>query len=159
MTHIDEIRRIAEPLIAAAGLTLFDLELVGAHGAGKRRTLRIFIDKEGGVGVDDCATVSRQVGMAIEAEELIIESYTLEVSSPGLTRSLKRPEHYVWGVGKLAVIKLRGSAPAARATGGKALGHIVAADDTAVTLALKEGGETLVIPYDDIARANLEIEF
>jgi len=155
MTDVD-VERLApllEPAVAAEGCELVDIERAGA---GRNTVLRLYIDREGGVTVEDCARVSRQVELVLEAEEAIEGSYTLEVSSPGLTRPLKKLKDYRMAVGKLALLRLR--RPVGSRASGKITGLIRAAGEKAVTLEIRETGERLEIPYTDIARANLEIE-
>ncbi|MBF0170978.1 MAG: ribosome maturation factor RimP [Nitrospinae bacterium] len=160
MSMEQKIRDVALPLIHAAGMDLFDLELAGRTGkGGGRRTLRLFLDKEGGVTIDDCALISHQVGMALEAEEVIDGAYVLEVSSPGLTRPLKTPDHFRRSVGKLVQVKLKGTAPLTKETGGKMIGIIEAVDDGGVTLFIRETEARHLVPFDDVAHAQLELEF
>ncbi|GAB6036533.1 ribosome maturation factor RimP [Fundidesulfovibrio butyratiphilus] len=80
---LDRLRELAEPFVQTLGLTLWGLEIAG--GAG-RPLVRLFLDSPQGVDVEQCAQVSRQVGLALDVEDLIRGSYQLEVSSPGLER-------------------------------------------------------------------------
>jgi ribosome maturation factor RimP len=88
---LEKVRQIAAPLTSQEGLELVDVEL---GGAGGRQTLRLFIDKAGGVSLDDCSSVSRAVSAALDVEDFIDGAYDLEVSSPGLDRPLRTPEHF-----------------------------------------------------------------
>jgi ribosome maturation factor RimP len=89
---LNTIREIAGRVATAQGLEVVDVEL---RGGGKARTLRITIDKPEGVTHEDCANVSREVSTILDVEDAVQgPSYTLEVSSPGLDRPLKRPEDY-----------------------------------------------------------------
>lgn len=88
---VDELVDLVEPIVEDYGYELVDLEF---KQEGPEWFLRIFIDKEGGVGLDDCVTVSREVGAILEVEDLIDRAYRLEVSSPGMDRPLKRPEDF-----------------------------------------------------------------
>ena len=84
--EIDRVRDVCERVAADFGLEVVEVEL---KGGGKARTLRIYLDKPGGVTLDDCATVSREVGTILDVEDVIPGGqYTLEVSSPGLDRKL-----------------------------------------------------------------------
>jgi len=103
---VDKVFLFAEPLLSEMCMDMIDVEFRVERG---RWTLRIFIDKEGGVTVDDCARVSRELGDLIEAEDLINYHYALEVSSPGLNRPLKKEEDFVRSIGKL--VKIRMSTP------------------------------------------------
>ena len=107
----EQIQRLLDPILVSLGLTLWDMEL---RKHGPQWLLRIYIDREaGGVTLADCEAVSRDLGTVLDVEEIVPHSYTLEVSSPGLDRSLTRPEHYRRCRGSL-VRSLRGSWPASR---------------------------------------------
>jgi len=149
---IARIISLLDPIVRGEGLELWDVEFSGGHGS---RVLRVFIDKEGGVTVEDCANVSRQAGLALDAEDIISDRYMLEVSSPGLTRALKKPQDFTRAVGKLAVMKIRHQLHGSN----RVLAVITAADVNGITVTIKETGETAAIPYQDIAKANLEVEF
>lgn len=84
-------------MLGAHGLLLVDLEW---HREGRRRVLRLYVDKPGGVGVDDCQRVSHEVGDLLDASDLIAGSYDLEVSSPGLTRELRTEREWQWARGR-----------------------------------------------------------
>ena len=88
---LDKVRQIAAPLAAQEGLELIDVEF---GGGGGRQILRLFIDKPGGVSLDDCTAVSRSVSAALDVEDPLDGAYDLEVSSPGLDRPLRTPEHF-----------------------------------------------------------------
>jgi ribosome maturation factor RimP len=110
--EIDRVRAIAERVGASSGLEVVEVEM---RGAGKRRTLRIVIDKPtaapdqlGGVTHEDCANLSREVSTILDVEDVIPGgSYVLEVSSPGLDRKLVRPADYERFVGSLVKVKTR----------------------------------------------------
>lgn len=90
--ELEHVRQIVERVAASSGLEVVDVEF---RGGGKARMLRIFIDKPGGVTHEDCANVSREVGTILDVEDAVPGgSYTLEVSSPGLDRSLRKPADY-----------------------------------------------------------------
>lgn len=102
------IQRVAEIAGRAArreGLSVWDVELAGS---GRRRVLRIYIDKPGGVTLDDCERISQQVGAVLDAEDVVPgESYQLEVSSPGVERRLTRPHHFELCRGQKVRLQLR----------------------------------------------------
>jgi ribosome maturation factor RimP len=101
----DELERLIEPTIVGLGYELSDLEV---KLNGRDGIVRIFIDRlPDGVGVDDCETVSRQVSALLDVEDPIPGNYTLEVSSPGLDRRLKKIEHFERFMGEMVRIKLR----------------------------------------------------
>ncbi|MBI3456818.1 MAG: ribosome maturation factor RimP [Candidatus Rokubacteria bacterium] len=92
----EAIEALATPVIQAHGLTLVDLELAG----GRRTALRFFIDKPGGVSIDDCQRFSQEISDLLDVADLLPESFDLEVSSPGLDRELKKDRELGWAVGK-----------------------------------------------------------
>ena len=87
----DVVRALAAPLAAALGLTLWDVSFTKE---GADWYLRIFIDKPGGVSIDDCVDMTHAVNPVLDSEDPIPQEYTLEVSSPGINRKLTRPEHF-----------------------------------------------------------------
>jgi ribosome maturation factor RimP len=149
---LDRIKALIEPAVTGEGCLLWDIEMTGGHG---NSILRVYIDKEGGVKVEDCAKVSRQASLILDTEDVIKDRYVLEVSSPGLTRPLKNPKDFQRALGKLALLKLR------KPVGGfsKILVTIEEADAESVIVTFKKTGLRETIPYVDIAKANLEIEF
>jgi ribosome maturation factor RimP len=94
----DRITTMVEALLKVEGLELVDLEF---RKEARGWVLRIFMDKPGGVTLDDCSEISREIGDQIEVNELIPHSYTLEVSSPGLDRPLKKEKDFFGSIGKL----------------------------------------------------------
>ena len=115
--------------------------------------LRVYIDREGGVNIDDCAEVSRELGTLLEVRDLIPNSYILEVSSPGLTRPLKKLEDFQKYRNHLVKIKTFAPVEGRRNFKGKLLG--VEGDLVQVEV----DGRGYRIPQGSIAKANLEIEF
>jgi ribosome maturation factor RimP len=91
------IEALAGPVLQAYGLTLVDLEYAGG---GRRSVLRFYIDKPGGVSIDDCQRFSREIGDLLDVEDLVPGSFDLEVSSPGLDRELRKARELVWAVGQ-----------------------------------------------------------
>lgn len=88
---VQRVWALAQPLAEELQLTLWDIQFVKE---GADWFLRIFIDKEGGVGIDDCVDMTHAVSPALDKEDPIPQEYLLEVSSPGLERKLTRPEHF-----------------------------------------------------------------
>ncbi|MEW6188132.1 MAG: ribosome maturation factor RimP [Thermodesulfobacteriota bacterium] len=95
---LDRLEQTVEALLSAEGKELVDLEF---RREARGWVLRIFMDKPGGVTLDDCAEISREMGDQIEVEALIPHSYLLEVSSPGLDRPLKKEKDFQRSIGKL----------------------------------------------------------
>jgi ribosome maturation factor RimP len=102
-TTTAKIRSIAQPVLSDMRLELVDLEFKREGGSW---ILRFFIDKEGGVTLDDCAAFSREIDVVLEIEDLIPAAYRLEVSSPGLDRPLKKLEDFRRFVGERVKIKM-----------------------------------------------------
>lgn len=102
---IQKLEKIASEVALREGCYLYDLEFVGA---GKHRVLRLYIDRnETGASVDDCQTVSRGVSEVLDAQDIIPgDAYDLEVSTPGVERNLRKPEHFSAVIGKKIWIKL-----------------------------------------------------
>jgi ribosome maturation factor RimP len=137
---------LGEPL-AAEGL---DLEEVQVSTAGRRRVVRVLVDKDGGVSLDDIAEATTLVSAALDATDVLGEgAYTLEVTSPGVDRPLSAPRHWRRNVDRLVKVTPR--------TGEVFTGRILAVDDTAATIDV-DGVHTRV-PYADVAKARIEIEF
>jgi ribosome maturation factor RimP len=97
---------LAAPLADEAGMEIVDIEF--RHEGGRSgRVLRLYLDKEGGANVDDLTRVSRRLGELLDAQDTVEGAYTLEVSSPGINRPLKRPEHFVRFIGKRIRVRTR----------------------------------------------------
>jgi ribosome maturation factor RimP len=150
-TTIERIREVVAPILSSMGLELVDLEL---SGHGRRGHLRIFIDKAGGVNVDDCEQVSRYVGHALDVADPIPFAYLLEVSSPGLDRPLRKAEDYQRSVGKLVRLKL------SRPMDGEwvLIGRLKGLQGDCVELQ-PEDGDPVQVALADIAQARLEVEW
>jgi len=147
----EQIRGLLEPILASLGLSLWDIE-VQKHGPSW--LLRLFIDREGtGVTLDDCETVSRDLGAALDVEDLITHAYTLEVSSPGLDRKLSKPEHFVRFSGSTVKVKTYQLINGQKVFQGRLLG--LAGEMVKVEL---ESGSVVEIPMGDIAKASLVVE-
>ena len=95
-----QLTQLLQPTVEAMGYALWGIELVSP---GKRPTLRLYIEADAGIGVDDCAAVSHQVSGVLDVEDPISSEYTLEVSSPGVDRLLFSPEHYFPYVGEIVL--------------------------------------------------------
>ena len=148
---INAVSLLAEPLLTEYGMELVDVEFQFERG---RWTLRIFIDKQGGITIDDCASISRELGDLIEAEDIIHLSYVLEVSSPGLNRPLKKEDDFIRSIGKMVQLKM--SRPVNKRR-----------NFTGCLADIKEGMITLImdddnvaeLPLNEIEKARLKYEF
>lgn len=148
--NISKIQEILAPILASKGLTLWELEF---KKDGPAWLLRVYIDREaGGVTLDDCESVSKDLGAVIDVEEVISHSYTLEVSSPGLDRSLTRPEHYGKCIGLQVKIKTYQAIDGQKVFVGTLQGF---QDGQATVRA--GNGIVMVFPLSAIAKASLEV--
>lgn len=145
---ITTIQGFAEPLLADMGMELVEIQF---RREGHGWVLRLFIDKEGGITIDDCATVSRQVSAYLEVEDLIAHAYHLEVSSPGLERPLRKREDFIRYADRLARIKLREPLGELKVLVGTLLGL----EGDTVVLALEK--ETVRIDLENISKARLTL--
>lgn len=143
----DIIGRVA----AREGLEVVHWETVGPRN---HFVLRIFIDKPGGITHADCEAVSNQVGTLLDVEDLIPHQYTLEVSSPGIERGLYKPADYERFAGSRVRVKTSEAINGQRNFRGKLLGI----EREAVSIEA-DGAGRIEIPYDKIAKANIEYEF
>ena len=150
---VEQIRQILDPILESLGLDLWDLEF---QKQGPKWLLRVYIDREigGGVTLNDCEAVSRDLGTALDVEDIIPHAYTLEVSSPGLDRTLTKPEHFVRFSGSAIKVKTFQKVRNEKVFHGKLLGL---AGET-VKLELKTG-DVLEIPLSNITKASLEVAF
>lgn len=103
MNTVETVRQLVTPYAEELGLSVWDVRFVKE---GADWFLRIFIDKEGGVGIDDCVEFSHAVDKPLDEADPIEQSYTLEVSSPGLERELVRPEHFEKCIGRSVLVRL-----------------------------------------------------
>jgi ribosome maturation factor RimP len=128
----------------------YDLELLDVQPAGRRRLVKVVVDGEHGIGLDEVATVSRAVSTALDArEDLLAGPYTLEVTSPGVDRPLVRPRH--WRRAWSRLVRVR------QADGTQFTGRVGTADDTAVEMLVD--GRLRRVAYDAVERAVVEVEF
>lgn len=151
---VSKIQAIAEPIAAERRLEVLDVEW---SGSGSRQLLRIFLDsaeEARPVSIEDCEAVSRRLGDALDAHEAVRGHYMLEVSSPGVNRSLKRPEHFRRAIGSKARVRLVAGDGDRRSV----IGRIGVVDDGGVTID-EDGGATVRLAFEDIEKANLEYEF
>jgi ribosome maturation factor RimP len=148
------ISRVAKPILWSLGLELVEVSVAGQHA---RTVVKVFIDRQEGLTLEDCERAHRALNPALDVADPFPHAYTLEVSSPGLDRPLKRAEDYRRLQGKRVSLKLkephRGQ--------WRIVGTIAGVDDNAVTVTVEEGpqAETLRCEFERIAKARQEIEF
>jgi ribosome maturation factor RimP len=147
---ISRLEELIQPLVESQGADLVELQ----YGRPKRGRgiLRLFVDRPGGISIEDLARISRMVGGLLEVHDVIPGSYTLEVSSPGLTRALKTPKDYQRFAGRLARVTTRAVWEGRQVH----CGIIEGLKDDQVCL--KEGESVVCIPLSEIARARLDID-
>ena len=147
----ERVEKIAANVAEDAGLELVHVELVGAQG---KPIIRIFIDKPGGVTLEDCSTASRRVEKILDEEDFIPSAYTLEVSSPGLERGLYSLNDFQRFAGEMAKVKTDEAINGQKNFRGKITGvegqNIIFEDRT---------NGKISIPYGTVKKANLEIDF
>ncbi|HAM52911.1 MAG TPA: ribosome maturation factor [Nitrospiraceae bacterium] len=149
-----KIQEFAHRVADELGFALVEVSLLGS---GKRTLLRVIIDKEGGITLDDCATYSRRFEGFMDVENLITQSYTLEVSSPGLDRPLRTLDDFKKNIGKLVRITTKEMIDNRTFFQGRL--KDIRDNVLSISLFEKRGTpEEIDIPYDKIARAQLEIE-
>jgi ribosome maturation factor RimP len=141
---------LVEPVFEGMGFELVDVEYLSSQG---RWVLRVYIDREGGVTIDDCARVSREIGDLIDVKDIIQHEYVLEVSSPGLDRPLKKEKDLLDAVGKKIKVRMVNPLEGRR----KFTGYLNDFQDGILTL--DTGVESVSLPWRDVLRANLVYEF
>ncbi len=146
---IEAVEEFASPVLNDKGLELVEVQFRRESGW----ILRLFIDREGGVTLDDCASVSREISSYLEVEELIPHAYKLEVSSPGVERPLKRLEDFVRFSGRKARIKVKEPINGQRVF----IGMLDAVDEDKKSIMLTVDGEQMNIDLETVARARLSL--
>jgi ribosome maturation factor RimP len=150
----DEVRDLAEAVARRRGLCLWDVEFAGGRG---RTVVRVFVDDDGGVDLDTVADVSEEISRGLDLRDPIPGRYSLEVSSPGLERSLRSPQHFASSVGRKVILKTK------ERLGGDSHrldGVIVGADDEAVRVSVgSEEQRVVTVAYDVIRSARTVFEW
>jgi ribosome maturation factor RimP len=145
MATADRVRDLVTPLLADRDLELYDLELTGG-------VLKVLVDREGGADLEAIAEATRAVSRALDDHDPIPGSYTLEVSTPGLERRLRTPEHFAGAIGESVAVKTVPGSEGER----RVEGIVAAADDDGVTVRSDPDGQGPVdhhLRYDQIERA------
>jgi len=150
---LDKIRGVAERVTSGRGYELADVEMKRERGG---TLVRLYVDKEGGIGLEDLQSVSEEVSAILDAEDPVSTPYTLEVSSPGLDRPLKTEADYRRFLGRLARLSSYEPVEGRRHWTGR----LTSFEDGVVGVSLeKEGGTLCRIPLAKIAHGRLEVEF
>ena len=141
----DELAKLLEPTVERLGYELVDLE---ARLGGKGGLVRVFIDKPGGIDLDDCETVSRAVSALLDVEDPVPGNYNLEVSSPGLDRKLTKVEHFQRFAGETVKVQMR------LPIGGRRRfrGTLVSSDDENIVVDVDGESHSLPLKTIDTAR-------
>jgi ribosome maturation factor RimP len=145
-----EVASLVEPILQEMAFELVDVEFLHSQG---RWVLRLTIDREGGVTIDDCARVSRELGDLIEVKDLILQRYVFEVSSPGLDRPLKKEKDLLRAVGKRVKVKMKTPIQGRRNYSG----YLIDFADGTLYLRVEQGD--VALPWQQVQKANLIYEF
>jgi len=148
---ISGVTRILAPILETEGLILYDVEFIKRS---RSSILRIYIDREGGVNHGHCQSVSNRLSAQLEVDDIIAGPYTLEVSSPGLTRRLKKEDHFVKSSGRLAKVTFKKEFGPPQ----QVLGTLRVMEGKRFQVVPKSGEEPVEFSFDDVAIAALEIE-
>ncbi len=148
---IDETRdRLAGVLTDPLSAVGLDVEAIDLSAAGKRRMLRVAVDKDGGVNLDDIAEATKEVSRILDDSDVMGQlPYTLEVTSPGVDRPLTLPRHWRRNQDRLVKVSLR--------EGATLIGRITDSDDTSATLDVEGTPHRVVL--DEVTKAKVQIEF
>jgi ribosome maturation factor RimP len=147
MTAADRVREIVAPLVAAADLELYDLELAGG-------VLQVSVDAPGGPDIGTISQLARTLSRALDEHDPIDGAYTLEVGTPGLERPLRTPDHFARSVGMTAKVKTKPGVDGER----RVEGTIAAAAEGSVTIRDPDGNDR-TLRYEDIERARTTFEW
>ncbi|HSP98780.1 MAG TPA: ribosome maturation factor RimP [Candidatus Dormibacteraeota bacterium] len=148
---IGRVWRAVDPLVANEGMEIVDIDY---RREGRGNVLRFYLDRaEGGVSIDELSTMSRRLGDLIEVHDLVPGSYTLEVSSPGINRRLRQPDHFRRYLGKRVRVRTVEASDGRRAF----LGVLKEVRPDGIVCAV--GTNERFVAFDNIAQANYEHEF
>mgnify|MGYP002513122931 FL=1 len=150
MKITDQVTEFAKPVVESFGCKLWDVEYVRE---GSERYLRIYIDKDGGVDIDDCEKIHRAIDPILDEKDPITESYHFEVSSAGLERALKRPGDFEQFMGSAVLVKLYRPRNGLKEIPGILRGY----EDGKVTV--EAGKETITFEKSEVALVRLRVEF
>ena len=151
MGALDEVKDLAQAVARRRSLRLWDVEVAGGTG---RSVVRVFVDSDDGVDLDTVAEVSEELSRGLDLRDPIPGRYTLEVSTPGLERPLKSPQHFRLSVGRRVTVKTM--EPLA-SNGHRIDGLIASADDASVVL--QADGQDVTVPYRSIKSARTVFEW
>lgn len=147
-----KVEEIAERVISFEGM---ELVMVEYRQQGGSWVLTVYIDKEGGVGHNDCQNISQQLSTILDVEDVIPQRYTLEVSSPGINRPLVKEEDYNRFQGRKVKIETLNPIEGRK----RFIGNLLGCHDGIISLVLKKGEPPVAIPLKEVAKARLKVEF
>ena len=150
MKITDQVTEFAKPVVESFGCKLWDVEYVRE---GSERYLRIYIDKDGGVDIDDCEKIHRAIDPILDEKDPITESYHFEVSSAGLERALKRPGDFEQFMGSAVLVKLYRPRNGLKEIPGFRRGY----EDGKITV--EAGKEVITFQKSEVALVRLRVEF
>lgn len=159
---LEKVEKIAQEIVEREGCILYDLEHTGT---GKGRILRVYIDKESGVGIEDCSNISKGLNLRLDVEDLVPgATYNLEVSTPGLDRLLKKRWHFEKVIGKKIAIQLTKSLGTLTPVSEKGLVAMKKFEDVLVSvddenLFFEIRSNKVKIPLSAIEKAKLVFEY
>jgi ribosome maturation factor RimP len=159
---LEKVEQLAEDVARREGCYLYDLEHTGS---GRGRILRIYIDKEGGVGIDDCSNVSKGLNLLLDVENVVPgDMYNLEVSTPGLDRHLKKKWHFEKVVGKKVYVQLNKSLGSLGATEDKGMISMKKFEDVLTgvegeNLQFEIRKQKITVPLSAVEKAKLVFEY
>ncbi len=145
-----QVQALATPIATRMGLEVVDVELLGE---GRHQVLRVLVDRDGGIGIENCARLSEALSRELDLYDLPIGAYTLEVASPGLDRALRKPAEFVRFSGRTVAVTTYAPVDGQRRFRGRLLGLI----DGRVALRLDDGREVR-LDQEEIAQAKLIVE-
>jgi ribosome maturation factor RimP len=152
-----QVKTLITPVIEEAHLELVDVEYTRE---GQVHYLRIFIDKPGGITLDDCQSISRECEVLLDIEDIIHTQYILEVSSPGLDRPLKKREDYQRFRDRLVKLRTYSAVDGRKKFSGRLKGIAEEPEENTWVVTIQtEDNQEFHIPYELIASARLEVEF
>ena len=150
MKITEQVEAFSRPIVEAHGCSLWDTEYVRE---GSERFLRLYIDKDGGVSIDDCEAIARAVDPILDEKDPIPESYHFEVCSAGLERALKRPGDFVRFMGAPVTVRLYRPRNGVKELPGILRGY----EDGRITV--EAGKETITFERSQVAQVRLRVEF
>jgi ribosome maturation factor RimP len=147
---VERVRSLVEPITQETNFELVDIEYLSEQG---KWILRVYLDREGGITLDDCARLSGEIGDLIDVKDVIEHNYVLEVSSPGLSRPLKKEKDFLSAIGKKIKLKTTVAVEGRR----NFTGHLRGLRDGKLDMQTEDGQISLSL--QDVEKANLVYEF